>query len=110
MGTIGFNVETVQYKGVSLNVWDVGGQDKIRPLWRHYYEGTDGIIFVVDSNDRKRIKDARTELSKLMSEDEMRDVVLLVLANKQDSPKVMPADEVTTRLRLHELSDRTWFI
>ena len=50
--TIGFNVETVEYKNISFTVWDVGGQDKIRPLWRHYYQNTQGLIFVVDSNDR----------------------------------------------------------
>lgn len=38
--TVGFNVETVTYKNVKFNVWDVGGQDKIRPLWRHYYTGS----------------------------------------------------------------------
>ena len=37
---IGFNVETVEYKNISFTVWDVGGQDKIRPLWRHYYQNT----------------------------------------------------------------------
>merc|ERR1712126_464283 len=45
--TIGFNVETVEYKNISFTVWDVGGQDKIRPLWRHYFQNTDGLIFVV---------------------------------------------------------------
>merc|ERR1712195_452377 len=44
--TIGFNVETVEYKNIAFTVWDVGGQDKIRPLWRHYYTNTEGIIFV----------------------------------------------------------------
>merc|ERR1719508_34174 len=53
--TIGFNVETVEYKNISFTVWDVGGQDKIRPLWRHYFQNTQGLIFVVDSNDRERI-------------------------------------------------------
>jgi GTPase SAR1 family protein len=52
---VGFNVETVEYKNISFTVWDVGGQDKIRPLWRHYYQNTQGLIFVVDSNDRDRI-------------------------------------------------------
>ncbi|KAL5541449.1 hypothetical protein UlMin_009159 [Ulmus minor] len=47
--TIGFNVETVEYKNISFTVWDVGGQDKIRPLWRHYFQNTQGLIFVVDS-------------------------------------------------------------
>ena len=57
----GFNVETVEYKNISFTVWDVGGQDKIRPLWRHYYQNTQGLIFVVDSNDRERAEDARIE-------------------------------------------------
>ena len=61
-----------------------GLQDKIRPLWRHYYQGTNGLIYVVDSNDRDRIEDAREELTKMLNEDEMRDAVLLVFANKQD--------------------------
>ena len=47
--TVGFNVETVKYKNINFTVWDVGGQDKIRALWRHYYNNTEGIIFVVDS-------------------------------------------------------------
>merc|ERR1739842_98870 len=53
--TIGFNVETVEYKNIEFTVWDIGGQHLIRPLWRHYYQGTEAVIFVVDSNDRERI-------------------------------------------------------
>uniref|UniRef100_A0A8C2WW89 ARF GTPase 5 n=1 Tax=Cyclopterus lumpus TaxID=8103 RepID=A0A8C2WW89_CYCLU len=56
--TIGFNVETVEYKNISFTVWDVGGQDKIRPLWRHYFQNTQGLIFVVDSNDRERVAES----------------------------------------------------
>ena len=80
--TIGFNVETVEYKNISFTVWDVGGQDKIRLLWRHYYQNTQGLIFVVDSNDRDRIDDAREELHKMLAEEELRDSVVLVFANK----------------------------
>merc|ERR1712063_158936 len=104
--TIGFNVETVEYKNISFTVWDVGGQDKIRPLWRHYYQGTQGLIFVVDSNDRDRVEDAREELDKMINEDEMRDAVLLVFANKQDLPNAMPAAEITEKLGLHNLRNR----
>merc|ERR1719414_1911262 len=57
--TVGFNVETVEYKNLSFTVWDIGGQDKIRKLWRHYYLGSAGVIFIVDSNDRDRNEDAR---------------------------------------------------
>merc|ERR1712013_244699 len=60
--TIGFNVETVHYNNTNFTVWDVGGQDKIRPLWRHYFQNTQGLIFVVDSNDQERIAEAAAEL------------------------------------------------
>ena len=81
----GFNVETVEYKNISFTVWDVGGQDKIRPLWRHYFQNTQGLIFVVDSNDRERIGEAREELMRMLAEDELREAVLLIFANKQVS-------------------------
>merc|ERR1719468_533052 len=96
--TIGFNVETLEYKNLSFTVWDVGGQDKIRKLWRHYYQGNNGLIYVVDSNDRDRVDDAREELTKMLNEDEMRDAVLLVFANKQDLPDAMTAAEITEKL------------
>ena len=108
--TIGFNVETVEYKNISFTVWDVGGQDKIRPLWRHYYQNTHGVIFVVDSNDRPRIEAARAELHRMLGEDELRDSILLVFANKQDLPNSMSASELTEQLGLHSLRHRQWYI
>ena len=108
--TIGFNVETVEYKNISFNVWDVGGQDKIRLLWRHYYQNTQGLIFVVDSNDRDRIDENREELHKMLAEEELKDAVLLVFANKQDMPNAMTCPEITDKLGLHTIRARTWFI
>eukprot|EP00299_Pterocystis_sp_00344_P008704 c3406_g1_i1.p1 GENE.c3406_g1_i1~~c3406_g1_i1.p1 ORF type:complete len:191 (-),score=32.48 c3406_g1_i1:48-620(-) len=108
--TIGFNVETVEYKNISFTVWDVGGQDKIRPLWRHYYQNTQGLIFVVDSNDRERVTEAAEELGKMLAEDELRDAVVLVFANKQDLPKAMPVSELQEKLGLASLRHRKWFI
>ena len=108
--TIGFNVETVEYKNISFTVWDVGGQDKIRPLWRHYFQNTQGLIFVVDSNDRERISEANEELQKMLREDELRDAVLLVFANKQDLPNAMSVSEVTDKLGLHSVTNRKWYI
>ncbi|KAI4326060.1 hypothetical protein MLD38_031412 [Melastoma candidum] len=108
--TIGFNVETVEYKNVGFTVWDVGGQDKIRPLWRHYFQNTQGLIFVVDSNDKDRILEAREELHRMLSEDELRTATLLVFANKQDLPNAMSVSEITDKLSLHSLRSRRWFI
>jgi len=108
--TIGFNVETVEYKNISFTVWDVGGQDKIRPLWRHYFQNTQGLIFVVDSNDRERINEAADELAKMLQEDELRESVLLVFANKQDLPNAMSPAEVTEKLGLGKLRNKRWYI
>ncbi|XP_062861330.1 ADP-ribosylation factor 5-like [Trichomycterus rosablanca] len=108
--TIGFNVETVEYKNICFTVWDVGGQDKIRPLWRHYFQNTQGLIFVVDSNDRERIAESADELSKMLQEDELREAVLLVFSNKQDLPNAMPVSELTDKLGLQSLRSRTWYV
>lgn len=101
--TIGFNVESVEYRNLNFTVWDVGGQDKIRPLWRHYFQNTQGLIFVVDSNDRERIGEAAEELQRMLSEEELANAAVLVFANKQDLPNAMSTPEVNDKLKLHSL-------
>lgn len=108
--TIGFNVESVQYKNIDFTVWDVGGQDKIRPLWRYYYDNTKGIIFVVDSNDTARFSEAREELQKLMAEPTLSRAVLLVLANKQDLPNAASSQVIVNQLGLPQFRGRHWFV
>ena len=105
----GFNVERVDYKNIVFTVWDVGGQDKIRSLWRHYYQGTDGLIFVVDSNDHDRLELAKMELFRLLNNDELRDSTVLVLANKQDLPNAMGTSEMMDKLGLNALRN-PWYI
>merc|ERR1712096_570517 len=105
--TIGFNVETVEYKNINFTVWDVGGQDKIRPLWRHYYQNTSGIIFVVDSADKDRMNGGKGtalhELQNLVSQDELTNAIILIFANKQDLPNALPVDEISKRLELNKV-------
>ena len=108
--TIGFNVETVEFRNLKFTMWDVGGQDKLRPLWKHYFEGSDGIIFVVDSNDRDRINTAKDELRKLLADEYLQDATLLVYANKQDLPRAMTTAEITKALDLPSLRLREWYI
>jgi len=74
------------------------------------FQNTQGIIFVVDSNDRDRINEAREELQRMLSEDELRDALLLIFANKQDLPNAMNAAEITDKLGLHSLRQRQWYI
>jgi ADP-ribosylation factor protein 1 len=109
--TIGFNVDTVEYKNLKLTMWDVGGQHKLRHLWHYYYQGCDAVIFVVDSADKTRIAEAAQELHKVLESDELRNATLLVLANKQDMPNAMSTAEVQERLKLRDLrGGRKWFV
>ena len=108
--TIGFNVETLEYKNLNFTVWDVGGQDKIRVLWKHYYQYTDGLIFVVDSNDKDRVEDASEELKKMLAEEELKDAAVLVMANKQDLNGAMSPNDVTEKLGLQSLKGRQWLV
>jgi small GTP-binding protein len=99
----------VQYRNISFTVWDVGGQNKLRPLWRHYYEGTQGLIFVVDSNDVTRLPEAAHELHSLLSDDSMKDAIVLVLANKQDLPNAVSAAKMCDVLGLRSIKNE-WYI
>ncbi|KAK9318232.1 ADP-ribosylation factor family-domain-containing protein [Lipomyces starkeyi] len=108
--TIGFNVETLTYKNLKFNVWDLGGQTSIRPYWRCYYANTAAVIFVVDATDRDRINTCRDELKEMLNEEELADSALLVFANKQDQPGAMTAPEVSQTLGLVGMKDRSWSI
>eukprot|EP01062_Namystynia_karyoxenos_P021387 TRINITY_DN1813_c0_g1_i1.p1 TRINITY_DN1813_c0_g1~~TRINITY_DN1813_c0_g1_i1.p1 ORF type:complete len:209 (+),score=74.82 TRINITY_DN1813_c0_g1_i1:81-629(+) len=108
--TIGFNTETVEYKNLRFTVWDIGGQDKLRRLWRYYYQNANAVVFVVDSADRDRIAQARDELQKLLAEEELRTAPVLIFANKQDLPRAMSTAEVTDQLKLRSAGDRDWYV
>lgn len=102
--TIGFNVERVEYGGLDMSMWDVGGQAKIRRLWRHYYENSNALIFVVDSNDGARIEDAAQEFHAILEAPEVQRSLthVLVYANKQDLPHSMDTMTVMKKLGLAE--------
>jgi len=108
--TIGFNVETLKYKKLSLTMWDVGGQSKIRPLWRHYYQNCDGIIFVVDSSDTQRVEEASLELRQIFKEYDLVGVPVLVYANKQDLPNAICVEELIGKVDLHAERGRAWHV
>lgn len=108
--TIGFNVESLTYKNIRFQVWDLGGQTSIRPYWRCYYANTDAVIYVVDSADRERISTSKEELAAMLEEEEMKNAALLVFANKQDITGSMTAAEVSEKLGLTGLKTRQWTI
>ena len=109
--TIGFNVERVSpCKGVSFTVWDVGGQEKIRPLWRHYFQNTQGLIYVVGSSDVARIAEARAELFRVIESPEMEGVPVVVIANKQDLPRALRSHELAQQLCLLQHKANPWHV
>eukprot|EP01035_Chromulina_nebulosa_P031272 gene31272-41670_t len=112
--TIGFNVETVSYKDIDFIFWDVGGCDKIRPLWRHYYQNTSCILYVIDSNDRDRLCNpyssenphaiyADSGLKLLLQEVDLKDSQLLIYCNKQDLPNALSVEEILRLIKWDEI-------
>ena len=108
--TIGFNVEQLDYKGLRFTIWDVGGQDKIRILWKHYYQNSDGIIFVIDSNDKERFETVRETLLLCLNEEELKDAALLIFANKQDINGAVSPSELTKILEMEKIRNRKWLV
>lgn len=100
--TIGFNVETFEYKNIKFTAWDIGGQEKIRSLWMHYLFNNDAVIFVVDAADLERIDEAKEALHLIFEAEELADTKLLVYANKQDQPNALSAEELRERMELPE--------
>ena len=101
--TIGFNAETLDLKGANFTIWDVGGNDKMRILWKNYFEGAEGLIFVVDSNDRDRLEESAEELKKLLKEEQLKDCPVLIFANKQDLNNALNTKEIKKHLNIGHL-------
>ena len=110
MPTQGFNIKAITQANFKLNVWDIGGQRAIRPYWRHYFDETDVLIYVIDCADGKRLEESASELEQLLDEEKLAGVPLLVFANKQDLVGAKPPAEVAEMLHLQTIRDRVWQI
>ena len=82
----------------------------MRALHRHYYPNTDGIIFVVDSNNAERFEAAKDELHKMLTEDELQGIPVLVYCNKQDLPKAKSIAEICDKMGLKNIRNRAWYL
>jgi len=109
--TLGFNIKTIEYKSYRLNIWDVGGQKTIRSYWRNYFEQTDGLVWVVDSSDLRRLDDCKEELHNLLKEERLSGSSLLILANKQDIQGALRPADIAKVLNLDAMDNsRHWQI
>ena len=102
--TLGFNIVSLDHRNYKLNVWDVGGQQTIRSYWRNYYEQTDGIVWVVDSADTRRLQLCRDELHALLKEEKLAGASLLIFANKQDLDGALSLEQIAQVLELDKIS------
>eukprot|EP01017_Pseudomicrothorax_dubius_P023962 TRINITY_DN25510_c0_g1_i2.p1 TRINITY_DN25510_c0_g1~~TRINITY_DN25510_c0_g1_i2.p1 ORF type:complete len:166 (-),score=42.35 TRINITY_DN25510_c0_g1_i2:116-613(-) len=107
--TNGFNAEAIDFKDFKFLLWDWGGNEIHRPLWRKHLDETKVLVFVVDSTDRERIDLAKEELHSLLAEEKLHDALLLVFANKKDLDGMSTA-EITEKLGLNTISGRLWHI
>ncbi|KAM9604535.1 ADP-ribosylation factor-like protein 14 [Trichechus inunguis] len=110
--TIGFNVEMIELeKSLSLTVWDIGGQEKMRAVWDYYCENTDGLVYVVDSTDKRRLEDSRREFEHILKNEHIKNVPVVLLANKQDMNGALTAEDITRIFKVKKLcSDRNWYV
>ncbi|KAL5256835.1 hypothetical protein ACHWQZ_G011932 [Mnemiopsis leidyi] len=108
--TLGFNIKTLEHGGFKLNIWDVGGQKSLRSYWKNYFETTDGLIWVVDSADKRRLEACSKELSNLLLEERLAGATLLVFANKQDLPGALEPKEIREVLELDNIKTHHWII
>ncbi|VDK23136.1 unnamed protein product [Taenia asiatica] len=104
--TIGFNVDEVHVPGtrVSFVVWDLGGQESLRVIWRQYLQGISGLVFVVDSADVSRIEEARSCLHALVRDPHLAGVPIALVANKQDLTDSLSVSQVEELLDMGRLS------
>ncbi|NXO21994.1 ARL14 protein, partial [Cisticola juncidis] len=112
MPTIGFNVDMIEAgKDFTLTIWDVGGQKKMRELWSNFLGDTDGLLYVVDSSDKQRLDESRREFELILKNDSIKNVPVVVLANKQDVPGALNAEEITRKFKMKKFcSDRNWYV
>ena len=105
--TIGFNVEVLNHKNLKMTVWDVGGQDKIRKLWHHYFINTEVLIYVIDSNDSERFAESKNELHYLINNINLKCV--LIYLNKTDLPNTILPEKIKDIFELNKIKYK-WFV
>ncbi|KAG9494136.1 ADP-ribosylation factor-like protein 14 [Eleutherodactylus coqui] len=110
--TVGFNVETIQTeKHLQLTIWDVGGQEKLRSFWCYYFENTDGLVYVVDSTNKQTLDESRRQFQFILQNELVKNVPVVILANKQDLPGALNADEITRKFNMKKYCcDRDWYV
>ena len=107
--TIGSNVEEISYNNVKFQAWDLGGQESTRSVWDVYFINADAIIYVVDSHD-ENYDDSKNQFYKLLKNEQLKEAVILIFANKQDLPGAKSVDDIIKIYELADIRDHIWHI
>ena len=103
--TIGFNCEKIKHKGISFVIYDVGGHERIRPLWKNYYKDTSGVIFVVDSTNEQTLEVAGSVFRQLAFDEGLYKLPILIMANKQDVAGALPPKKLAEIMEINQIDN-----
>ncbi|KAJ0962684.1 hypothetical protein J5N97_027806 [Dioscorea zingiberensis] len=106
--TVGLNIGRLEAAQAKLVFWDLGGQIGLRTIWEKYYEEAHAIIYVIDAANPSNFESSKSALEKILRHEDLRGAPLLILANKQDLPGAISAEELARYLDLKELDERLY--
>ncbi|EAR84254.1 ADP-ribosylation factor 1, putative (macronuclear) [Tetrahymena thermophila SB210] len=105
-----FNFEVFQYQDIQFKVCDLQYNQNMRLIYHHYYSNCDAIVFVIDSSDSQRFNQAKEILEFLYQDQILKNIPLLVLANKQDIA-VLSIQQIQEDLQLNQIQNiQNWHI
>ncbi|XP_024908725.1 ADP-ribosylation factor-like protein 15a isoform X1 [Cynoglossus semilaevis] len=108
--TTGFSIKAVPFPNAILNVKELGGADNIKKYWSRYYQGSQGVIFVLDSaSSDEDLEAARNELHSALQHPQLCTLPFLILANHQDKPAARTPSQLSEAEEEHfHLIIRNW--
>ena len=108
--TIGSNMEELQYENVKFQAWDLGGQESTRSVWDIYYMNTDGVIYVIDSQDENNYEESKNQFHKVLRNSTLKNATILIFANKQDLPGAKTINQIIQDYELDKIKNHSWQI
>lgn len=100
---VGLNLAKMSINNASVVFWDLGGQKRLRTIWKNYYNDADGLIFVIDASKPSRIPEVKRLLQEVLRRDELCNIPVLLCANKTDQPLALNQEQVFRKLGLSNM-------